>query len=115
MLRRHCRTILCVSLLLAAGQAQAAPRWDPLDGRWTGPGMSIRFDSERAQANRDPKKPFAWEPYRVRNIAGPMVVFTIGPGLFFAHVADDVLTLTSPTFQGARTLTRATPRAAPGG
>ena len=75
-----------------------------IDGHWRGGGFDLAIDSARSQARVDPKKPFQWEAFTIKNVAGNMVVFTIGPRLYIAYLDADALTLTSPGLEGSRLL-----------
>ena len=77
-----------------------------LDGAWTGPNYELRVDSSRAQANIDQDRPFRWQRFLVKEVAGEKVIFTVGSELFEAVVQADTLTLTSTSFRGERVLQR---------
>jgi hypothetical protein len=98
--------VAAAAMLALPGASRADALLRALDGQWFGDGFNVAIDSARAQARLDPKKPFQWEAFRIRNVSGEMVVFTIGPRLFIGYLGEDMLTLTSPGLQGARLLRR---------
>src|SRR5688500_11233281 len=77
-----------------------------LDGEWRGDDYTLKVDSYRAQANVDPARPFHWQRFLVKSVAGEKVTFTVGAELFEATLGSDALTLTSTSFRGERTLQR---------
>ena len=101
------RLALVAGALLASDMVSADPTLDAMDGRWRGGGFDLTIDTARSQARIDPKKPFQWEAFAIRNVSGGMVVFSIGPRLFIAYLGVDELTLTSPGLEGSRLLHRA--------
>ena len=86
--------------------AEAPQALDLLHGTWRGDGLSMTIDTNRSQALRDPKRPFDWQPFVIRNVTGNVVVFRIGAVDFFAVVAPEQISVTSWEFQGNRTLSR---------
>ena len=105
------RTItLAMGLLLSSPLSAAdTPFLDAaqrLDGAWKGPNYELRVDSARAQANVDQDRPFRWQRFLVKEVAGEKVIFTVGSELFEAIVDADTLTLTSTSFRGERVLQR---------
>jgi hypothetical protein len=97
--------ILSPSSSLASEDALARLR--ALDGAWYGAGLSLWIDAERALARVDRQKPFQWEAFNIRNIAGPMIVFSIGERLFVAYLDGDRMSLTSRDRRGEWRLRRA--------
>ena len=95
-----------VALLCVSGAWCADETLRAMDGVWRGSGFDLAIDSARSQARADPKKPFQWEAFAIKNVAGNMVVFTIGPRLYIAYLDADALTLTSPGLEGSRLLHR---------
>ena len=92
--------------------AAASVLWDAaqkLDGPWENDIYSMRIDSVRAQASLDPKKPFQWQRFLVKEVSGDTVVFTVGSELFEATLEADELVLTSSSFRGERVLQRPQP------
>jgi hypothetical protein len=111
-MKGHARSMLRLALvaggLLAGADAgRADPTLEAMDGHWRGGGFDLTIDAARSQARIDPKKPFQWEAFAIRNVSGGMVVFTVGPRLFIAYLGADELTLTSPGLEGSRLLQRA--------
>jgi len=78
-----------------------------LNGTWLGDGYQLNVDSEREQANIDPRAPFAWERIEIKRISGNEVVFVLGSDLFQATIAENTITLKSTSFPGERFLKRA--------
>ena len=70
------------------GAAAALEKIPDLDGRWFGAGLDLFIDTTRLQGNADPAKPFNRQSFFIRNVTGPMVVFVIGPEVFFARMDD---------------------------
>lgn len=107
------RLSLILLALALSGAADAASPVDEaarrLDGAWRGEGFALKVDSRRAQANIDPKRPFEWRRFAVREVADGEIVFAIGAELFEAKLADDGLELTSTSFRGERRLQRDEP------
>lgn len=68
--------------------------------------MQLALDTERGQARIDPEKPFQWERFIVKSVAGDEVVFTIGPRLYSAIVEPDSLTVEAAGYAGPQRLTR---------
>jgi hypothetical protein len=104
------RALLLSTAMLGAAAALASPLDDAarrLDGEWRGPGVVLRVDRDRAQANVDLDRPFAWERFEVKEVSESHIVFTIGGELFEAVVGADILVLTGTTFRGERVLVRA--------
>jgi hypothetical protein len=86
--------------------------WDAaqkLDGMWESDVFLMKIDSARAQASVDPKKPFQWQRFIVKDVAEDTIVFTIGSEMFEATLESDELILTSSSFRGERILQRPQP------
>ena len=98
--------VLLLSSPLAAADSPFVEAAQRLDGAWTAPNYELRVDSSRAQANVDQDRPFRWQRFVVKEVAGEKVIFTIGSELFEAVVDSDTLTLTSTSFRGERVLQR---------
>jgi hypothetical protein len=77
-----------------------------LNGSWRGDDFVLRVDSHRAQASVDPKRPFEWDRFVIREVTGDEVVFVIGAELFEAKRRDEEIVLTGTSFQGERVLAR---------
>ena len=109
---RALRALAATLLLLWSAEVGfAEPSARPvLEGEWSGSGMSLSIDAARAQARVDATKPFQWESFDVLNVAGPMVVFSVGARLFIAYLDGDRMTLTSRGHAGEWTLHRRPPR-----
>ena len=108
------RLVLCAAVLAAASAPclAASVLWDAaqrLDGRWENDIYMLRIDSARAQASVDPRKPFEWQRFLVKAVAGDTVIFTIGSELFEATLQSEELVLTSTSFRGERLLQRPQP------
>jgi hypothetical protein len=104
-------SIVLVSMICgAAPLAEAASPVEEaarlLDGVWRGEDYALKVDSRRAQANIDPRKPFQWQRFVVKNVDGEAIVFAIGAEIFEAQITGDVLELSSTSFRGERRLTR---------
>jgi hypothetical protein len=100
---------LCVWLgahALASPFSEAADR---LDGEWRGTDFVLRVDAKRAQASINPDRPFEWQRFAVKEVAGSEIVFSIGAELYEAMIEAETLVLTSTSFRGERILFRGTP------
>ncbi len=90
-----------------ASLAQKLEKIPDLGGSWTGPGLSLFIDPSRHQANADATKPFNRQPFIIRNVTGPMIVFVIGPDLFVAQMSDpNTMVVTRGGLLESYTLTR---------
>lgn len=78
---------VAVAFGLAGFGAVDAARF--LDGRWSGPGLTLAINAATMQANRQPERPFQLEPFRVRDVTHPWIVFMIGKEVFIATLTDD--------------------------
>jgi hypothetical protein len=109
MAGRHLATVpaAVLALLCVGGCAVAANEGlGVLDGEWRGPGLSLFIDAARSQARVDEKKPFQWDPFNIRDVSGPMVVFSVGDRLFIGYVDGDSMRLTRRGHGGDWTLRR---------
>jgi hypothetical protein len=113
---RFLLTLLAAALLagnlLATASLAASPIVEAgrqLDGVWQGDGFALRVDAERAQANVDARRPFAFQRFAVKEVKDGTIVFTIGAELYEATLEGEALTLTGTSFQGERKLLRALP------
>lgn len=100
---------LALALLGLPSVAASTPFSDAasaLDGVWRGNDFVLRVDARRAQASIDPAHPFAWERFLIKEVTPDEIVFTVGPELYEAEIADDTLTLKGTSFRGARVLFR---------
>ena len=89
--------------------ATASPFLDAaefLNGDWRGDDFVLRVDSHRAQASVDPKRPFEWDRFVIREVTEDEVIFVIGSELFEAELRDNSIVLTGTSFQGERVLER---------
>ena len=95
---RHCVAIAACLLTptdrVLPQSAQVATPFGALDGHWKGPVSDLRIDYQRMQANGDPKRPFQWEPLRIRNRTGSMFIFSVGSRQFIGIVAGGRMRLT---------------------
>lgn len=66
----------------------------------------MRVDARRAQASLDPRRPFEWEHFLIKEVEADEIVFAVGAELYEARVGADTLTLTGTSFRGARVLFR---------
>ena len=95
--------------LFPIAAAAASPFLDAaefLNGDWRGDDFVLRVDSHRAQASVDPKRPFEWDRFVIREVTEDGVIFVIGSELFEAELRDDSIVLTGTSFQGERALKR---------
>lgn len=99
---------LAVVLLAAGLSASSQPLGrHPLEGTWTGDGLTLKLDPHAWQANKDPLRlPFAWESFQVRNAVGSMVVFMVGPTMFIGNLDGDTMTVTRRDRVGTWSLSR---------
>ena len=98
-------------LALLPALAAASPFLDAaefLNGSWRGDDFVLRVDSHRAQASVDPKRPFEWDRFVIRDVTEDEVIFVIGSELFEAKRRDGDIVLTGTSFQGERVLERET-------
>lgn len=93
-------------LALHAPAAMAATWAQVLEGRWTGPEMTLTIDQGAIMANRDPSKPFDWQPFRIVTTTGTMVVFDIGPDRYIGILGQDTLSVTRAGSTGSWQLVR---------
>lgn len=104
--------LLCIAPPAFAADSPFLVAAARLDGEWHGEGFALRVDSYRAQANVRLDRPFQWQRFLVKEVAGEKVTFTVGAELFEATLDGDSLRLTSTSFRGERLLQRR-PAAAP--
>jgi hypothetical protein len=108
--------VLLLALLAGFSPAASAISFEEataeLDGAWRGDDFFLRVDAERAQASVDPERPFQWQRFLVKEVAGWKVTFMIGSELFQAIIGPDGLLVTSTSFRGSRLLRRAADSAA---
>jgi hypothetical protein len=83
-----------------------------LDGQWEGDGYFLRIDRERAQANIDADRGFAWQAFSIKGGLGDAILFIIGTELYEARVNGETLSLSSSSFRGEKLLRRRRLRAA---
>lgn len=76
-----------LAFLLAGFGAVDAARF--LDGRWSGPGVTLTVNAATMQGNRQPERPFQMEPFRIRDVTHPWIVFMIGKDVFIATLTAD--------------------------
>ena len=97
-------------LLAAVAPALASPLHEAakrLDGQWQGGEFVLRVDSERAQANLDPERPFQWQRFEVEEVTeDDEVIFSVGAEVYEATINAEMLTLSSTGFRGERVLMR---------
>jgi len=97
-----------------ARQVQTAPVSDAelidvaenLQGTWQDSNYTLRVDVNRAQANVGGPL-FDWQGFRVREVSGDEIVFAVGWQIYTAKISNSSLVLTSTSFRGEKTLTRA--------
>lgn len=101
---------LLAALIVAPSAALSASMFseaaDRLNGEWRGSDFVLRVDAKRAQASTAVDRPFEWQRFVVREVAGKAVVFAIGSEIFEAVVDADTLVLTGTDFRGERVLFR---------
>lgn len=94
----------------SAGAARALDKIPDLNGTWMGAGLRLFIDTARHQGNTDPSRPFEREPFLIRNVTGPTVVFVIGSHLFVAYMDDEnTMRVSRDGLFETYTLTRAQP------
>jgi hypothetical protein len=96
----------------AAATCAASPFSDAaerLNGEWRNDGFVLRVDAKRAQASTAADRPFEWQRFLVKEVAGNEVTFTIGDQLFEAIVDADTLVLSGTEFRGEQVLFRGIP------
>lgn len=81
-------------------------RRSSLVGRWEGSGLTLTIDQDAVQANRDPERPFQWDPLHILDARENMIVFELGGDRYIALLTGDGMTLTQAGLAGYRTLTR---------
>ncbi len=91
---------------VTAAQSPFVEAAERLDGYWAGENFALHVDSQRAQANLDPRRPFQWQRFLVKEVDGSKVVFTVGAELFEAIVEAETLKLSGTSFRGERVLQR---------
>ncbi|HEX2553106.1 MAG TPA: hypothetical protein VHL98_05355 [Microvirga sp.] len=106
---RRVRALCAAWLLILSGRPGAAGGSEllsALHGRWHGEGVQILIDTERMQGNLDPTKPFTRNPFVIRDVTPPWVVFTIGNSSIVARVEGETMMVTQPGWPTPRMLTR---------
>lgn len=93
-------------LLMFPEGAVAATWAQVLEGRWTGPDLTLTIDEGAVMANRDPAKPFDWRAFHIITTTGAMVVFDIGDDRFIGILNGDTLTVTKAGRTGSSVLVR---------
>jgi hypothetical protein len=75
--------------------------------------MTLTIDQGAIMANRDPAKPFDWQPFRIVTTSGTMVVFDIGTDRYIGILGRDRLSVTRTGSTGSWQLVRDTSYPAP--
>ena len=108
---RLCAVSLALALI-GVHPASAASTFveaaEQLDGDWRGGNFVLRVDARRAQASVDPRHPFEWMHFLIKEVTADEIVFSVGPELYEGKLDADTLTLKSTSFRGARVLFRDT-------
>jgi hypothetical protein len=108
----HFRIALLAALLLGSpGSSTASPFGDAaerLNGEWRSGDFVLRIDARRAQASTASDRPFEWQRFIVKEVAGNEIVFSVGAELFEAVIDADTLVLSGTDFRGERVLFRGT-------
>jgi hypothetical protein len=99
-------SLFCLGLPALAADSPFIAAAERLDGVWASDDFELRVDSYRAQANVDQSRPFHWQRFLVKEVAGEKITFTVGAELFEATLGADALRLTSTSFRGERVLQR---------
>ncbi len=79
-----------------------------LNGTWIGAHYAIRIDAARSQANIDPRLPFKWQRFSIKEAKQGEVTFNIGGHIFHATLQSNRILLTSTSFRTVRVLERET-------
>ncbi|MBA9071087.1 hypothetical protein FHR71_004864 [Methylobacterium sp. RAS18] len=77
-----------------------------LVGRWEGSDFTLTVDQDAMQANRDPERPFQWDPLHILDARENMLVFELGGDRYIALITGESMTLTQAGLAGYRSLTR---------
>ena len=77
-----------------------------LVGRWEGADFTLTVDQDAMQANRDPERPFQWDPLHILDARENMLVFELGGDRYIALITGESMALTQAGVAGYRSLTR---------